>query len=96
MHALATTAAAVGVNKSTILRVDQYASPNAPAPNAKLRLRAELAEQQVADLKLALENMKGERDMWRTIAECSSLPNQRAEGNLARRELREWWWRLTE
>jgi hypothetical protein len=80
MHALATAAAS-------------SSAPSKPA-DAELRLRAERAEQQVADLKAALENMK-ERDRWRTIAERRSLPDQPAEGTLARRELRDWWWRLT-
>ena len=95
MHSLAT--AAVGVNK--FLRADaaQRSAPlNAPAPDAELRLRAELAEQQVAELKAALANMKGERDRWGTLAERRSLLHQRAESNLARSEMREWWWRLTE
>ena len=80
MHALATAVAS-------------SSAPSKPA-DAELRLRAERAEQQVADLKAALENMK-ERDRWRTIAERRSLPDQPAEGTLARRELRDWWWRLT-
>ena len=58
-----------------------------PTPDVELHLRAERAEQQVADLKAALENIKSERDRWRTIAERRSLPNQRAEGTLARREV---------
>lgn len=94
MHRLAT--AAVGVNK--FLRADaaQRSAPlNAPAPDAG-RLRAELGEQQVAELKAALANMEGERDRWRTLAERRSLLHQRAESNLARSEMREWWWRLTE
>ena len=33
----------------------------------------------MADLKAALENMKTERDRWRTIAERTSLPDQPAE-----------------
>ena len=41
-------------------------------PESELRPRTELVEQQVADLKAALENMKGERDWWRTIAEGRS------------------------
>ena len=49
----------------------------------------------MADLKAALENMKNERDRWRAMAERRSLPDQPAEGTLARRELRDWWWRLT-
>ena len=60
--------------------------------DAELHLRAELAEQQVADLRAALENMKGERDRWRTMAERRSLPDQRSD--LDRRETQEWWWRL--
>jgi hypothetical protein len=94
MHTLARAAAAVGVNKSKVLRIDavqRYAPPNAPGPDAE---RAELAEQQVADLKAALENMKGERDRWRTLAERRSLPHQWAASNLTRSESREWWWRL--
>src|SRR5512147_405303 len=95
MHRLAT--AAVGVNK--FLRADsaqRSALLNAPAPDAELRLRVELAEQQVAELKAALANIKGERDRWRTLAERRSLLHQRTESNLARSEMREWWWRLTE
>lgn len=61
----------------------------------QLRLRAVLAEQREADLKAALENAKGERDWWRTIADRRLLPVQRAESSLARSETREWWWRLT-
>jgi hypothetical protein len=45
---------------------------DALTPYFELRPRTELAEQQVADLKAALENMKGERDWWRTIAEGRS------------------------
>ena len=40
----------------------------------QLRLRAVLAEQREADLKAALENAKGERDWWRTIADRRLLP----------------------
>jgi len=70
-------------------------SASSKPADAELRLRAERAEQQVADLKAALENIKNERDRWRTMAERRSLPDQPAEGTLARRELRDWWWRLT-
>ena len=45
---------------------------DALTPYFELRPRTELAEQQVADLKAALENMKGERDWWRKIAEGGS------------------------
>ena len=61
----------------------------------QLRLRAVLAEQREANLKAALENAKGERDWWRTIADRRLLPVQRAESSLARSETREWWWRLS-
>ena len=61
----------------------------------QLRLRAVLAEQREADLKAALENAKGERDWWRTIADRRLLSVQRAESSLARSETREWWWRLS-
>ena len=66
MHSLAT--AAVGVNK--FLRADS-AQRSAPlnahkAPDAELRLRVELAEQQVAELKAVLANIKGSSDgCWR-------------------------------
>ena len=80
MHALMTAAAS-------------SSAPSKPT-DAELHLRAARAEQQVADLKAALENMKTERDRWRTIAERRSLPDQPAEGTLARRESRDWWWRL--
>ena len=49
----------------------------------------------MADLKAALENMKNERNRWRKMAERRSLPDQPAECTLARRESRDWWWRLT-
>ena len=97
MHTLARAAAEAGVNKSKVLRTDavqRYAPPNAPGLDAELSQRAELAEQQVADLKAALENMKGERDRWQTLAERTSLPHQRAESNLTRSKSREWWWQL--
>ncbi|MGB8896817.1 MAG: hypothetical protein WCD13_21295 [Pseudolabrys sp.] len=45
---------------------------DALTPDSELRPRTEPAEQQVADLKAALEIMKGERDWWRTIAEGRS------------------------
>jgi hypothetical protein len=66
---------------------------DALTPDLELRLRTELADQQVADLKAALENMKGERDWWRTIAERRS--DRATESALSRSESREWWWRLT-
>ena len=69
-------------------------TPMGPTPDAELHLRIERAEQQVADLKAALEKIKTERDRWRTIAERRSLLAQPAESTLARRELRDWWWRL--
>ena len=69
-------------------------TPMGPTPDAELHLRAARAEQQVADLKTALESIKTERDRWRTIAERRSLPDQPAESTLARRESRDWWWRL--
>jgi hypothetical protein len=68
---------------------------DALTPESELRLRTELAEKQVADLKAVLENMKGESDWWRTIAERRSFPDRRTESALTRSESREWWWRLT-
>jgi hypothetical protein len=85
MHTLATAAA----SSRAPSKPD---TPKGPTPNAEPHLRAERAEQQVADLKAALENIKSERDRWRTIAERRSLPP--AEDTLARRESRDWWWRL--
>jgi hypothetical protein len=38
------------------------------AAMAELRMRAELAEQQLCDLKAALDDMKGQRDAWRDQA----------------------------
>ncbi|MGA7068804.1 MAG: hypothetical protein WB048_21150 [Pseudolabrys sp.] len=58
-------------------------------------MRTELAERRVAELTAALENMKGERDWWRTIAERRVLPGWQTESALTRSEAREWWWRLT-
>ena len=87
MHTLATAAA----SSRAPSKPD---TPIGPTPDAELHLRAERAEQQVADLKAALENIKSERDRWRTIAERRSLPDQPAEGTLARRESRDWWWQL--
>ena len=43
---------------------------DALTPDLELRLRTELAERRVAELTAALENMKGERNSWRIIAEC--------------------------
>jgi hypothetical protein len=60
-------------------------------PDLELRLRT---ERDVAELRAALENMKGERDRWRTIAE-RRLPDRRTESPLTRSETRDWWWRLT-
>jgi hypothetical protein len=68
---------------------------HALTPDLELRLRTELAERRVAELTAALENMKGERDWWRTIAEHCLLPGRRTESALTRSEAREWWWRLT-
>ena len=68
---------------------------DALTPESELRLRAERAEQLVAGLKAALENMKAESDRWRTIAERRALPDRRTESALTRGESREWWWRLT-
>jgi hypothetical protein len=68
---------------------------DALTPDLELRLRTELAERHVAELMAALENMKGERDWWRTIAERRLLPERRTESALTRSETREWWWRLT-
>jgi hypothetical protein len=65
---------------------------DALTPDLELRLRT---ERDVAELKAALENMKGERDRWRTIAERRLLSDRRTESPLTRSETREWWWRLT-
>ena len=75
--------------------MDRYDPTDTVHEMRQLRLRAVLAEQREADLKAALENAKGERDWWRTIADRRLLPVQRAESSLARSETREWWWRLT-
>ena len=64
----------------------------AETPDLELRLRT---ERHVAELKAALENMKGERDRWRTIAEHRLLSDRRTESPLTWSETRESWWRLT-
>jgi phage terminase Nu1 subunit (DNA packaging protein) len=47
----------------------------------ELRARAELAEQRLADLRTMLEDMKGERDDWKTVATRLSLPAPAPLGN---------------
>ena len=47
---------------------------DALTPDLELRLRTELAERRIAELTAALENMKGEMDRWRTIAESDCCP----------------------
>ncbi len=68
MHTLATAAA----SSRAPSKPD---TPMGPTPDAEDR--AERAEQQVADLKAALENIKSERDRWRTIAERGLCPTSR-------------------
>jgi hypothetical protein len=60
------------------------ASNGADAPDgAALALRAEVAEQRLADLKTALEDMRTERDARREQAQRLSLPKPT--------EQRAWW-----
>jgi hypothetical protein len=62
------------------------ASNGADAPDgAALALRAEVAEQRLADLKTALEEAREDLCRWRDMAERLSLPKPA--------EPRAWWWR---
>jgi hypothetical protein len=62
------------------------AGNGADAPDsATLALRAELAEQRLADLKTALEEAREDLCRWRDMAERLSLPKPA--------EPRAWWWR---
>jgi hypothetical protein len=44
---------------------------------AELQLRIALAEQQLSDLKAILEDMRGQRDAWKTQAERLALTDHR-------------------
>ena len=65
-----------------------------PTPDAELHLRAERAEQQVADLEAALENIKSEKGPVADNRRAQVSATQPAEGTLARRESRIRRWRL--
>jgi hypothetical protein len=53
-------------------------------------IRAALAESRLSDLKAALEDMRGERDRWRAMAERLAITDQRPALR------RSWWpWRRT-
>lgn len=66
-------------------------------PVAGLQLRAELAEQRLADLREALADMREQRDRWETIATRLSLPAPKpaetAPATPATPPRRSWWWR---
>jgi hypothetical protein len=62
------------------------AVPQHAQPDAELRLRAELAEQRLSDLKTALDDMRGQRDHWQEIASRLVLADSSRS--------RPWWRRL--
>jgi excisionase family DNA binding protein len=69
-------------------QAEPSAVPQHAQPDVELRLRAELAEARLGDLKRALEDMREERDRWRGQAERLALPQPAATS-----PPRAWWWR---
>jgi len=75
----------------------QYATPDATAALAEAQHRAELAEQRLSDMKAMLADMtaqrddvKADRNRWRTQAEAT----QRLLSDATARAARPWWKRL--
>ena len=62
---------------------------DAAAPNAKLRLRTFMAEQQLSALKATLDDMREQRDKWKVQAEHQArlITDQRPQQS---------WWRYYE
>jgi len=73
---------------------EQPATPDDPV--AELRLRAELAERRLADLKEAIHDMRAQRDKWETIAQRLSLPAPKPAETLSATPVvaspRKGWW----
>jgi hypothetical protein len=67
----------------------QHATPDAMAL-AEMKLRAELSEQRVTFLKDQLDDIKVDRDHWRTQAEAQ----QRLIADATAKAQRSWWRRL--
>jgi hypothetical protein len=65
--------------------VPASARPRHASPETTLVLRAELAEQRLADLKLALEDMKAQRDKWQQQAERLALADATAKRSWCKR-----------
>jgi hypothetical protein len=59
------------------------------APNAELRLRTFMAEQQLSALKATLDDMREQRDKWKAQAE-------RQAGLVTDQRPRQSWWRYYE
>jgi hypothetical protein len=62
---------------------------DAAAPNAELRLRTFMAEQQLSALKATLDDMREQRDKWKAQAE-------RQAGLVTDQRPRQSWWRYYE
>ena len=63
--------------------------PDAAAPNAELRLRTFMAEQQLSALRATLDDMREQRDKWKAWAE-------RQAGVVTEQRPRQSWWRYYE
>jgi hypothetical protein len=76
----------------TVARPD--ATPQcAPGHDVELRIRATLAEARLADLKTALDDMRGQRDHWQAMAQRLAITDQRPT-QLPSQTTRPWWSRL--
>lgn len=65
-------------------RGESDATPRDATPDIDLRIRVEIAEQRLADMKVALADMTEQRDKWAEQAARLAIPDQR---------VRRWWWR---
>jgi len=84
-------------NGGATTSMTQYATPDASAALAEAQHRAELAEQRLSDMKAMLADMtaqrddvKADRNRWRTQAEAT----QRLLSDATARAARPWWKRL--
>jgi len=77
-------------------RSETAASEPSETPDtvSEFRLRAELAEQKLADLQSALAEMRQQRDSWETIAQRLSLPAPKPVETMPATPSSGWrWWR---
>jgi len=65
----------------------------APGDDVELRIRATLAEARLADLKTALDDMRGQRDHWQAMAQRLAITDQRATSPPSHSRS-SWWQRL--